>query len=171
MEINWFLFSISPQQTRWTAFLMSYHPFLQPLSYYSYYFAPGSLFWEESKMKCLLKFWASLLSHPYCTTACSFLFFPQPESIHWHFLKYLLQELTQLFLTINMLRPKELCMKAPVLFAHHFFSLFFLLFHSPPFFVDFLLIPNFLFEVLFSCSLPRAHIHRIFLFLFISYSR
>lgn len=98
---------------------------MQPLSYYSYYFATEWLFWEESKMKCLLKFWPSVLSHPYCTTAW-FFFFPHPEPIRWHFLECLFQGLTQLHLAINMLSPKELCLKAPVLFSHNFFSSFFL---------------------------------------------
>lgn len=33
---------------------MSYHQFLQILSYYSCYFTPGSLFWEECEMKHLI---------------------------------------------------------------------------------------------------------------------
>lgn len=94
---------------------------MQPLFYYSYYFAPEWLFWEESKTKCLLKFWPRVLSHLYCTTAC-FFFFPHPEPINWHFFKCLFQGLAQLLLTINMLSPKELCLKAPVLFSHFFFS-------------------------------------------------
>lgn len=129
-------------------------------------FFPRNRFWEEVKLKCLLKVQTSLLSCPDCTTAFFFFFFPLPKSVHWYFLKYIFKGLTQLFLTISILWLKELYLKSPVLFPCHLFYFFFFLVPLPTFIVDSFLSPNFLFEVAIFMQFSKStHSQCLFIYL------